>query len=176
MKKCTKCGIEKERSEYYAHPETLDKTTSQCKECIRKAVKNRLERLKHDPAFIEKERARGRDKFRRLKYKNSGNKKSSKKHLDKYPEKRVAKNLSQHIKVDDGFSMHHWSYQLIHVKDIIPVETHLHMFYHRFLKYDTEHFMYRCVSAFDWFPAGMLLDTREIHVRYLEYCKNTFEK
>lgn len=57
MKKCFKCGIEKELTEFYKHPAMADGTVNKCKECNKKDVtKNR--NLKSD-YYIAYDRERG---------------------------------------------------------------------------------------------------------------------
>lgn len=41
MKVCTCCKVAKDRSEFYAHPNSLDGLQSQCKTCIRVSTKVR---------------------------------------------------------------------------------------------------------------------------------------
>lgn len=43
MKICSKCGTEKERTEYYPHSKTKDKLRADCKKCTYKAVRIRVE-------------------------------------------------------------------------------------------------------------------------------------
>jgi hypothetical protein len=48
MKKCFKCGIEKELTEFYKHPEMPDGTVNKCKECNKKDVReNRLDKKEY---------------------------------------------------------------------------------------------------------------------------------
>jgi len=41
MKKCFKCGCEKEQTEFYKHPDMEDGYLGKCKDCTKKDVKNR---------------------------------------------------------------------------------------------------------------------------------------
>jgi hypothetical protein len=67
MKTCFKCKRELEPTEFYRHPMMGDGLLGKCKDCTKTDVKNRYrERLATDPTYIEKERARGREKYARL--------------------------------------------------------------------------------------------------------------
>ena len=62
--KCKVCGIEKDSSQYYkGSPRT-------CKECVKARVKEREKELRNNPEWVEKEKVRARDKYKRLGYKN----------------------------------------------------------------------------------------------------------
>lgn len=52
MKKCFKCGIEKELTEFYKHPAMADGTVNKCKECNKKDVRdNRSDKLEYYQDF-----------------------------------------------------------------------------------------------------------------------------
>lgn len=70
MKRCFKCGIEKDLSYFYTHPRMADGHLGKCKECTRRDVAIRTERLKSDPEWVEGEMERHRQKQRR--YRSEG--------------------------------------------------------------------------------------------------------
>lgn len=63
MKRCSKCGALKEEAEFYSSGNNV------CKECKRESVRNLYKAKRQDPAFVEKERIRGMEKYKRLNYK-----------------------------------------------------------------------------------------------------------
>lgn len=67
-KRCFKCGLELPLSMFYAHPQTADGHLNKCKSCTKKDVHENYEKKINDDDFIEKERARGREKYKRLEY------------------------------------------------------------------------------------------------------------
>jgi hypothetical protein len=82
---------------------------------------------------------------------------------DKYPEKFIARNLSQKIKSTLGHK-HHWSYNIEHAKDVIDMTIQNHSKAHRFIIYDQERMMYRR------YDTNELLDTRESHLDFITFC------
>ena len=48
MKRCAKCGISKDTSEYYAHNNTRDKLQPKCKDCQREERRNRHKMVKDE--------------------------------------------------------------------------------------------------------------------------------
>ena len=68
FKRCFKCGLTLPITEFYAHPEMADGHLNKCKSCAKKDVhKNYLKNVEDDE-YVEKERSRGREKYKRLKY------------------------------------------------------------------------------------------------------------
>lgn len=79
----------------------------------------------------------------------------------RYPEKKLARNASQKLKIREGFQKHHWSYNAEHYKDVFELLPREHAKLHRYMTYDQERMMYRAIG-------GTLLDSKEKHAEYLE--------
>ena len=165
---CFKCGEDKSLDNFYVHSKMGDGHLGKCKTCTKKDTKDRHVLLQEDPAWMEKERGRHREKYKRLNYKEKHKPSTEQKRLitkrynEKYPEKHLAKNVSQHTDRLDGNHLHHWSYQKQHWKDIIQLSIKDHFIVHRYMVYDQERMMYRTLE-------GVLLDTKLSH---LNYCDN----
>lgn len=140
---------------------------NKCKNCTKKDTKEHSSFLKEtDPNYVEKERKRGREKYRRL-YIGSGRAKPecNKRYALKFPEKVKAKNMSVRLKKPfDGAEKHHWSYNEEHYKDVIWLTKKEHGKAHRFIIYDQERKMYRRIDNME------LLETKERHEVYIRFC------
>lgn len=56
MKKCYRCGLEKEQVEFYKHPANADGHSNRCKECTKKDVKENYEAKREH--YLEYNRSR----------------------------------------------------------------------------------------------------------------------
>ena len=140
---------------------------NKCKACTKKDTKQRTNTLMVNPDFVESERKRGREKYYRLygyiKKDPEVKKRDMMKYHQKYPEKRIAHLSAQHVKVLNGHG-HHWSYNEQHYKDVIDISEKDHHKAHRFIVYDQEQMMYRRNDTME------LLDTKERHLEWINYC------
>lgn len=159
MVKCNRCKKEKELSEFYAYQLT------ECKDCIKKRVRERENELRQSPEWVEKERRRGRNKYHRL-YEGTGKAKpqNNRRWINKFPEKRGANVRAGSMVKNRPFEnaqIHHWSYLKEHWKDILWLSLKDHSKAHRFLIYDEEQKMYRRNDTLE------LLDTKERHEQFI---------
>ena len=125
-KKCFKCGIIKPLSEFYKHPKMEDGNLNKCKECTKKESKARYNVLSKDKNWLEKERQRSRDKFKRLGYKDK-----FKKVREICPlEANIAKKLRNRGYDTKGKEAHHWNYNLPYSIFLLSRKAHrcIHQF------------------------------------------------
>ena len=145
-KVCFKCKKEKPLSEFYKHPRMADGYLNKCKECTKKDVHKNYEKNIENQDYIEKERERGRDKYRRL---YSGQKKKSA-HQENKQSRRDLKIRG----IDcEGKEVHHWDYN--RRLDIFLLSRRAHKLAHNNMQFDpeTKKFIYK----------GEILQTKEQH-------------
>lgn len=168
MKKiCNICKADKELKEFYVNKGCKDGHENRCKVCAKESSKDRVEKMKKDPTWVEEERARSRDKYHRLNYKGKykptlENKTATiKKHNLQYPEKKKARFVTYDLPRTKEFpELHHWSYNQEHWMDIIPMSIHDHNVLHRGLIYDQSIMMYRDSK-------GQVLNSKQSHIDLL---------
>lgn len=162
MKVCFKCKKEKLLTGFYKHSGMKDGYLNKCIECAKSDVRSNYKVNSLDDAYMEKERKRSRQKNRKP---GKANHEANAKYAIKYPEKKEAKNRSQHInKPFVGAEIHHWSYREEHYKDIIFLIKKEHKKGHRFIIYDQERMMYRRYDTHE------LLDTKDAHEKFIRDC------
>mgnify|MGYP003650423113 CR=1 FL=1 len=141
MKVCFKCGNNKSLGSFYKHKGMKDGFLNKCKDCTKKDSKERSEILSKDPNWIESERKRQREKYKRLNYKD----KQLKWDKDK-PWKRTStyKNLSRNKKTPKGFELHHWNYNDGFLESCFLMSIKEHKKLHTLITLDIEERIFKC--------------------------------
>lgn len=165
---CRKCFETKSIGLFYKHKRMADGHLNICQKCVKSRVSKRSNALSNNPEWMVQERERGRTKYAKYKYKSSRTTSEKFKtmtgYYKKFPEKKIAKNMAQRIKIPKGMHGHHWSYNETDAKDLLFVDPKEHLRAHCFMVYDQERMKYRKLS-------GELLDTKEKHIQYFNEVK-----
>lgn len=154
-KVCFKCLHEKNIDDFYKHNQMADGYLNKCKDCSKKDVKLYSDIKISTHEGLEKERARHREKYKRLNYKEK-----QKVWNEKRPHTKNGKykNLNRKHKIPKGLEIHHWNYEEIFLEDffVLPIKEHRKA--HTFLiKHDN---IFKGLNE-------EFLDTRENHFNYL---------
>jgi hypothetical protein len=158
LKKCFKCNEERDLTEFYKHKGMLDGHLNKCKACTKKDVRSREEELRKDPNWLELERARHREKYARLNYKDK------QKLWDKdkvWKKTSTYKNLSQKFKTKKGQELHHWNYSDDYLEDIFIMDRSEHRKAHKYILLNIEKRIFMS-------DEGEWLDTKEKHLEFLK--------
>lgn len=154
-KVCFKCGRELPLSEFYSHPRMADGHLNKCKECTKKDVKKNYDRKAKDDTWVEKERARGREKYHRLNYKDKDCNKETRRdfHAPSYVS-RALRRIGYDVK---GKEAHHWNYNKQRSVILLSPKAH-----HRVHK----HIIANREDKYCYTLDGVRLDTEEKTLKY----------
>ncbi len=110
MKKCFKCGIEKELGSFYKHPAMLDGYLNKCKDCNKSDVReNRLKKIDYYKEFDKKRamlphRVEKRNEYIKTKNGKIAKAKANKNYLNNNPlKKKAVQKLNNYLRCNPEF-------------------------------------------------------------------------
>lgn len=155
-KRCFKCGRELPLSSFYKHPQMGDGHLNKCKDCTKADVSRDYERNIQNPEWVEKERARGREKYHRLGYVNKNSERKRIKEGKFKGMKDVRDIITRHLSPDK--ELHHWDYNQRF--NVIALDERLHHRLHSVIDLNLDEGVY--------YYNGEKLDTIEKHLSVIK--------
>ena len=154
-KRCFRCGRLLPLSEFYKHKQMADGHLNKCKECTKNDASKNYSKKSQDEMWMEKERARSREKYHRLGYykKGSGGNMTT---LNKI-EGTTSKRLRNKGYDTNGKEAHHWNYN--EPKSVLLMSRKAHRRLHRYIVVNSE-------DKFCYTLEGEKLDTLEKSIEY----------
>ena len=149
-KLCFKCGIERPITDFYKHPQMKDGRLNKCMSCTKNDVRTKYIKDMEDENYVEKQRKRGREKYKRLGY---STRKSA--HSEN---KGTAKHLKLKGLLLSGHEAHHWNYN--YPIDVFILNRRHHKLIHKYLTFNP--LLKVFISS-----EGDLLDTKEKHHNFI---------
>lgn len=132
-KRCFKCGRVLPISDFYVHPKMADGHLNKCKDCTKEDVHSNYLRKSESEEYMNIERKRGRDKYRRLGYVK--NRSRTKPLTDVGSARNVSRDL-RNIGIDlAGRECHHWNYN--YPKSVFILSRKAHKRLHKHLALNT---------------------------------------
>lgn len=155
-KVCFKCGRELPLSSFYKHPRMGDGHLNKCKDCTKADVSRDYDRNIQNPEWVEKERARGREKYHRLDYVSRKSERTKMKELKFKCMKDIRRDILSQLSEDK--ELHHWDYKQRY--NLIVLNKRLHHRLHSVIELNLEEGVY--------YHNGEKLDTIEKHLAVIK--------
>jgi hypothetical protein len=157
VKKCISCNIEKVVFDYYKHSGMADGHLNKCKQCCKSESNKRYSVLYQNEEFVNSERKRAREKYKRLGY--------YLKHQQSFEAKpwkntSIYKGLHKKMKCEKGYELHHWNYNDKYLEDVIVLPISIHRKIHKKMNLDLDKKIFKYNNEY--------LDTIEKHKLAIE--------
>ena len=153
-KVCFKCKRELPLSEFYKHPQMGDGHLNKCKDCTRQDVKKNYLKNSQSEEYMEKEQARGREKYHRLYVGMNTAAKIRKQKI--FPGLRGARKRFG-VTLDKNLELHHWDYK--NLDSVFVLDRRLHRRLHKAITLNLEEGIY--------YFGQVKLDSAEKHERVI---------
>ena len=156
LKTCKECGETKPLSMFYKHPRMLDGHLNICIDCKKRHARDRYKIMSKSESWMESERVRHRDKYKRLGYVVNDFKSMSE--INK-----IECNTSRDLRAlgidTNGKEAHHWNYNK--PKSVFLLSRKAHHRIHRYMSVNRD-------NKFCYTHDGIKLETEEQAKEYFE--------